>query len=204
MAPGGYGHDLARDQRRSCRGRRRPRRGDDAQHPRERALVRQQHVHRLAEAAEREVERGPHVLRLQHPHAGVQIARIPHRPEELHRRRVPGLQARQLVHVRGQRPRHFGRRKDRQRVLQLGGHAPVVDHQPVGLVVAVRAVDAGDGLQQRMLLERRIEIHHLFRRRVEAGQQHVAHHQDGERVITILEPLDEPVLFLLAQMPAEI
>ena len=53
-----------------------------------------------------------------------------------------------------------------------------------------------------MLLERRVEIHDLLDRHVEAGEQHVAHDQDGQRVVPVLEPFDEPVLLLLAQMPA--
>ncbi|MCY4637483.1 MAG: hypothetical protein OXG04_23790 [Acidobacteria bacterium] len=37
---------------------------------------------------------------------------------------------------------------------------------------------------------------------VEAGEQHVAHDQDGQRVVPVLKPFYEPVLLLLAQMPA--
>ena len=66
----------------------------------------------------------------------------------------------------------------------------------------MRPVHAGDGLEQRVLLERRVEVHHLLDWRVEAGEQHVAHHQDGQRVGVVLEPFDEPVLLVLAQMPA--
>ncbi|MCY4635210.1 MAG: hypothetical protein OXG04_12025, partial [Acidobacteria bacterium] len=66
----------------------------------------------------------------------------------------------------------------------------------------MRAVHAGDGLEQRVLLERRVEIHDLLDRHVEAGEQHVAHDQDGQRVVPVLEPFDEPVLLFLAQMPA--
>ena len=165
------------------------------------ALVRQQHVHRLAEAAEREVEGGPHVLGLQHPHAGVQVVRVRDRLEELHRRRVAGLQPRQLVHVRRQRALDVGGRENGQRVLQLRGHAPVVDDQAVGLLVPERAVHAGDGLQQPVLLQRLVEIHDLLDRRVETGQQHVAHHQDGQRIVPILEPVDGLLLLVLAQMP---
>ena len=169
---------------------------------RERAPVRQQHVHRLAEPAEREVECGSDVLGLQHLHAGVQVVRVGDCLEEPHRRRVSALEPRQLVHARGKRSLNIGGREDRERVLQLRGHAPVVHHQPVGLLVPVRPVHAGDGLEQGVLLERRIEVHHLLDRRVEAGEQHVAHHQDGERVGVVLEPFDKPVLLVLAQVPA--
>ena len=169
---------------------------------RQRALVRQQHVHRLAEAPEREVEGGPHVLGLQHPHAGVQVVRVRNRLEELHGRRVSALQPRQLVHVRRQPSLDVRRGKDRQRVLQFGGHAPVVDDEAVGLLVPERAVHAGDGRQQPVLLERLVEIHDLLDRRVETGQQHVAHHEDGQRVVPILEPVDCLLLLVLGEMPA--
>ena len=166
------------------------------------ALVRQQHVHRLAEAAEGEVELGADVLRLQHPHAGIEVVGVGHRLEEPHRRGVPALQPRQLVHARGERPLDLRGREDVERLLQLGGHAPVVDDQAVGLLLPVRAVHAGDGLQQGVLLEGRVEIHDLLDRRVEPGEQHVAHDQHGQGIVTVLEPFDEPVLLLLAQVPA--
>ena len=166
------------------------------------ALVGQQHVHRLAEAAEGEVELGADVLRLQHPHTCIQVVGVGDRLEEPHHRGVPALQPRQLVDARGQRPLDLRGREDVERLLQLGGHAPVVDDQAVGLLVPVRAVHAGDGLQQGVLLERRVEIHDLLDRRVEAGEQHVAHDQHGQRIVVVLEPFDDPVLLLLAQMPA--
>ena len=53
-----------------------------------------------------------------------------------------------------------------------------------------------------MLLEGRVEVHHLLDRRVEAGEQHVADHQHGQPVVAILEPLDRLVLLVLAQVPA--
>ena len=56
----------------------------------------------------------------------------------------------------------------------------------------MRAVHPGDGLQQGVLLERGVKIHDLLDRRVESGQQHVAHHQHGQRVVAVLEPFDDP------------
>ena len=53
------------------------------------ALVRQQHVHRLAEAAEGEVELGADVLRLQYPHACIEVVVVRHRLEEPYHRGVP-------------------------------------------------------------------------------------------------------------------
>ena len=83
----------------------------------------------------------------------------------------------------------------------FAGHAPVVDDEAVGLLVPEGAVHAGDGLQQPMLLQRLIEIHDLLDRRVETGQQHVAHDQDRERIAPVLEPVDHPLLFVPGQMP---
>ena len=53
-----------------------------------------------------------------------------------------------------------------------------------------------------MLPERRVEIHDLLDRRVETGEQHVADDEDGQRVVLVLEALDQLVLLLLAQVPA--
>ena len=86
--------------------------------------------------------------------------------------------------------------------MQIGRHAPVVDDEAVGLLVTEGAVYAGDGLQQGVLLEGRVEVHHLLDRRVEAGEQHVADHQHGQPVVAILEPLDGLVLLVLAEAPA--
>ena len=52
------------------------------------------------------------------------------------------------------------------------------------------------------LLERRVEIHDLLDRRVEAGEQHVADDQDAQRILRILELLDRLVLLVLAEVPA--
>lgn len=51
-----------------------------------------------------------------------------------------------------------------------------------------------------MLLERGVEVHDLFHRGVEAGQEHVAYHQDAERVVLVLEALDVAVLVFFAQV----
>lgn len=49
------------------------------------------------------------------------------------------------------------------------------------------AVDARDGLHQRMAAHRFIQVHGVRRRDVEAGQPHVAHDNQLERVVGILE-----------------
>ena len=69
-----------------------------------------------------------------------------------------------------------------QGVLELVGQAQVIHHQPAGLV-AEDAVDAGDGLHQPVALHRLVGVHGVQARRVEAGQPHVAHDDDAERVL---------------------
>ena len=58
------------------------------------------------------------------------------------------------------------------------GEADVVDDE-AALFVLRHPVDAGDGLQQVVLAQPLVEIHHLLHRRVETGQQHVADDQEG-------------------------
>lgn len=51
------------------------------------------------------------------------------------------------------------------------GHTDkVVDDQAVSLLLGVRSVHPADGLQQRMVAQRLVEIHRLENRRIEAGQ----------------------------------
>jgi hypothetical protein len=40
-------------------------------------------------------------------------------------------------------------------------------------------IHSGDGLQKIVLVQALIDIHHLLNGRVKAGQQHVAHYQEG-------------------------
>ncbi len=78
----------------------------------------------------------------------------------------------------------------RQRRLQLLGQAEVVDHQPARLVLE-DAVDAGDRLHQPVPAHRLVDVHRVQRRRVEAGQPHVAHDDDLERVARVAEALGQ-------------
>ena len=73
-----------------------------------------------------------------------------------------------------------------ERLLELIGEAEVIHHQPAGLV-AEDAVHAGDGLHQAVALHRLVGIHRVQAGRVEAGQPHVAHDHDAERVLGVLE-----------------
>ncbi len=72
----------------------------------------------------------------------------------------------------------------RQRLLQLVGEAEVVDDQPARLVLE-DAVHAGDGLHQAVAAHRLVDVHRVQARRVEAGQPHVAHDHDLERVVRV-------------------
>ena len=83
-----------------------------------------------------------------------------------------------------------------QRVLQLGGDADVIDHQPARLVLE-DAVHAGDGLHEVVAVHRLVHIHRVAAGRVEAGEPHVAHDHDLERVVRVLEPPLQPLLLRL-------
>ncbi len=69
----------------------------------------------------------------------------------------------------------------RQRLLQLVGEAEVVDDQAAGLVLE-HAVDARDRLHQPVAAHRLVDVHRVQARGVEAGQPHVAHDHELERV----------------------
>ncbi len=79
-------------------------------------------------------------------------------------------------------------RVGRQRLLQLVGEAEVVHHQAARLVLE-DAVHAGDGLHQPVPAHRLVHVHRVQARRVEAGQPHVAHDDDLERVRRVAESL---------------
>jgi hypothetical protein len=78
----------------------------------------------------------------------------------------------------------------RQRLLQLVGEAQVVHDQAAGLVLE-HAVHAGDGLHQPVAAHRLVDVHRVQARRVEAGQPHVAHDDELERVFGSLEALGQ-------------
>ncbi len=77
-----------------------------------------------------------------------------------------------------------------ERLLQLVGEAQVVHHQPAGLVPE-HAVHAGDGLHQPVAAHRLVDVHRVQARRVEAGEPHVAHDHDLERVVRVAEALGQ-------------
>ena len=89
-----------------------------------------------------------------------------------------------------------------ERALEVLRDADVVHHQP-GRLVAEHAVDAGDGLHQPVALHRLVHVHRVHAGRVEAGQPHVAHDHQLERVARVLGALGEqfpPRLWPLADM----
>ena len=59
---------------------------------------------------------------------------------------------------------------ERQRPLQVREDADIV-HDDAVVLAGIGAVDAGDGLQQRVVLERLVQIHGIGDRRIVAGQQ---------------------------------
>ena len=96
-------------------------------------------------------------------------------------------------------------RVGRQRLLQLVGQAEVVDHQPAGLVLE-DAVHARDGLHQPVPAHRLVHVHRVQARRVEAGQPHVAHDHDLERVCRVAEARGQvfaPRLVADVRLPVE-
>ena len=101
--------------------------------------------------------------------------------EQVHHPQVPVAQHRHLVLQAGQRAFHVLVGVGGQRLLQVLRHAVVVHHDAAALAEA-GAVDAGDGLQQLGLADRPVQVHHALDRRVEAGEQHRLHDQEGQRV----------------------
>ena len=52
------------------------------------------------------------------------------------------------------------------------------------------AVHAGDGLQQVVLPQPLVDVHHLLDRGVEAGEQHVAHDQEGDAGVDLVRVVE--------------
>jgi hypothetical protein len=68
--------------------------------------------------------------------------------------------------------------------------APIVDDKAISLTIG-RAVDARDGLQERVLAQGRVQIENLLNRRIEARQRHVADNENFQRIVELFEPRDE-------------
>nr|WP_202048959.1 hypothetical protein [Agrobacterium pusense] len=80
----------------------------------------------------------------------------------------------------------------RERLLQVGGDADVIDHEAVWLLLE-DTVDAGDRLDQPMTAHRLVDIHRVHAGRIEARQPHVAHDDQFQRIIDLSRPLGEIV-----------
>ena len=91
-----------------------------------------------------------------------------------------------VVHGRG----HVLAPVGRERLVELLGYADVVHDQAVRLA-PVHPVGAGDGLEQRVVRERVVEVHRLLDGRVEAGEQLVADDHEAERIVRVLEAGDD-------------
>ncbi|EXI72988.1 MAG: hypothetical protein AW07_02920 [Candidatus Accumulibacter sp. SK-11] len=78
----------------------------------------------------------------------------------------------------------------RQRLLQLLREAQVVHHQPAGLVPE-HAVDTCDRLHQTVPTHWLVDVHGMQARRVEAGEPHVAHEDELERVLRVAEAIGQ-------------
>jgi hypothetical protein len=83
-----------------------------------------------------------------------------------------------------------------QRLGHVVEHAEVVDDEAVRLLVAVGAVGAADGLQQRVVAQRLVQVHRLQDRRVEARQQLGRDDEQLERVVGIAEAIEELLLLV--------
>ncbi len=94
-------------------------------------------------------------------------------------------QAQGLVGVDGRPPLAVGQGVVLQGGLELVGNADVVDDQTAGLVLE-HPVDPGDGLHQVVATHGLVDIHRVQTGRIEAGQPHVAHDDQLERVGRVL------------------
>lgn len=74
----------------------------------------------------------------------------------------------------------------RERLLQLVGEPQVVHHEAAGLVLE-DAVHPRDRLHEAVPAHRLVRVHRRQARRVEAGEPHVAHDDDAERIARVAE-----------------
>ena len=81
------------------------------------------------------------------------------------------------------------------RGLELVANADVVHHQPA-LFVLEHPVDPGDGLHQVVALHGFVHVHGVDAGGVKAGEPHVAHDHQLQRVGRVLEALFQPFLDL--------
>jgi len=78
--------------------------------------------------------------------------------------------------------------------LQLSGQAPVIDHQTV-VLIHLSAIDSAHGLEQSMLSQRAVQVHHLLNWCIKTGDELVTDYQNLG-IILFLE-LPDDLLFLV-------
>ncbi|MNI19153.1 hypothetical protein D3C73_725810 [compost metagenome] len=108
-------------------------------------------------------------------------------------------QHRHLVLQAGQRALHILIGVGRQCLLQMLGHAVVVHHDAATLA-ETGTIYAGNGLQQLCLTDRPVEVHYTFDWRIEAGEQHRLHDQEGKRVSLFRLGIEQRLLEALDQL----
>src|SRR5208283_4314670 len=80
-------------------------------------------------------------------------------------------------------------RVDRERRAEVIRQPDVIDDE-TALFAGGHPIHSGNGLQEIMLVQALVNIHHLLNGRVKAGQQHVAHYQEddpGQHLLRIVE-----------------
>ena len=80
----------------------------------------------------------------------------------------------------------LARAVDRQRLFQRREDVGVIDDD-AAVLAGEDPVGAGDGLHQRVVAHRLVEIHRRAARRIEAGQPHGADEDQAQRVVSLLE-----------------
>ena len=172
-------------------------------------LVRQDDVHAHQELLQIDLEVRPPLLVLQRLHrrvghggigvqpqqvAGDEFADLPDTrfAEMLQQALVAFLQHRQLrtdgLQAIVQFLQFVAGGVEAQGLGQMVRQADVV-HHIAALLAAHDPVGAGDGLQQRVLAQLLVDVHHLLDRRIEAGQQHVADDQKGNAGVVLVRVL---------------
>ena len=73
---------------------------------------------------------------------------------------------------------------------QVGGDAQVIDDQAARFVF-VDAVDAGDGLHQVVALHRFVDVHGVQGGHIEAGQPHIAHDDQFQRIVGVFHAVGQ-------------
>jgi hypothetical protein len=157
------------------------------------------HVEALAEPLERFVELGTDILGFKNGHAGIEVVLVLHPDEEPDDVGVTGLKPRQFVCLRRHRCLHVRGSEDGQGLGEGLGDAPVVNDQAERFAVS-GPVHAGDGLKERVFLQRRVQVHHLLDRGVEAREEHVADDEDLERIVLLQEAGDQLLALVLARV----